>query len=196
MDEPGSDSRAATPPSQRAALRADLERYLSAARVDYAGLRVWTHALTEYGFLALCAYRYGRWARTVRPRVLAVPLLAVYYLLEFLVNVLFGIRLSPNADIGPGMYIGHFGGIVVRGTFGRGCSIAQGVTVGAKGAGRSGGWPRLGDRVYVGAGAMVIGDVRVGNDVVIGANTVVVQDIPDGSRVVSAPVRILPPRAD
>jgi serine O-acetyltransferase len=188
-DPPRSRELAASAP-----LRGDLEHYFKHVGCHYRGARAWLWALTEYGFLAICVYRYGRFVRTVRPRLLALPLIALYYVLEFAVHVLFGIRLSPNADIGPGLYIGHFGGIVVRGTIGRDCTIAQGVTIGAKGAGRSNGFPVIGDRVYIGAGAMVIGNVRIGNDVVIGANTVVVQDVPDGCRVVSAPARILPPR--
>jgi serine O-acetyltransferase len=180
--------------SHGAALRADFDRYLGASRVDYRGLRAWLDAATEYGFLALCVYRYGQWQRDLRPLWLRIPFRLLYSPLEFLVHVLFGIRLSPNAVIGPGLHIAHFGGIVVRGRIGANCSIAQGVTIGAKGAGLSAGFPVIGDRVYIGAGAMVIGDVAVGNDVVVGANTVVVRDVPEGSRVVSAAVRILPPR--
>jgi serine O-acetyltransferase len=176
------------------ALRADFERYHSASLAAYGGIRARLDACTEYGFLALCVYRFGRWQRELRPFALRIPFRLLYTPLEILVNVLFGIRLSPNAEIGPGFHIAHFGGIVVRGRLGANCSIAQGVTIGAKGAGRSVGYPVLGDGVYVGAGAMVIGDVVVGNDVVVGANTVVVRDIPAGSRVVSTAVRILPPR--
>jgi serine O-acetyltransferase len=178
------------------ALRADFDRYLSASRSSYSGVRAWLDAVTEYGFLALCVYRYGRWQRELRPVLLRLPFRVLYTPLEFMVHVLFGIRLSPNADIGAGFHVAHFGGIIVRGDIGENCSIAQGVTIGAKGAGRSAGFPVLGDRVYVGAGAMVIGDVVVGDDVVIGANTVVVRDIPDGARVVSAAPRILPPRVN
>ena len=109
-------------------------------------------------------------------------------------RIAFGIELSSNSVIGPGFYIGHAFGIVVHGELGARCSIGQGVTIGAKGAGRSRGYPRLGDVVYLGAGSMVIGEVQVGDRVVVGANTVVVQDIPADSRVVSAAVRILPRR--
>jgi serine O-acetyltransferase len=181
---------------QRSALRADLDRYVSSYRAHYPAWRAWLHALTEYSFIAVAVYRYGRWARSVRPRLLAAPLLLLYHFLAFTVHVLFGIDLSSNCVIGPGLYIAHFGGIIVCGKLGSNCSIGQGVTIGAKGAGRSCGYPEIGDRVYVGAGAMVIGNIRVGDDVVIGANTVVVQDIPSGSRVVSAAVRILPRRSE
>lgn len=150
-------------------------------------------AATEFGFLAIAVYRLGRWSRTIRPRWLALPIKLIYRILDFFIQVLFGISISSNCQIGPGFYIGHFGGIVIHCDLGAHCSIGQGVTIGARGAGRSDGYPVLGDRVYVGAGAMVIGSVRVGNDVVIGANTVVVTDVPANCRVVSARARILPP---
>lgn len=176
----------------RGALRADYARYLSIERARHRGWRAHAEAVLQFGFLAIAVYRFGRWSRTVRPRVLSLPFKLGYRLLEAGVRILFGIEISADSNIGPGFYIGHSGGIVVHGDLGAQCSIGQGVTIGSKGAGRSDGYPRLGQRVYLGAGAMVIGAVRVGDDVVVGANTVVVQDIPAGMRVVSAPVRLLP----
>jgi len=180
---------------ERGALRADYARYLRVARADHGGLRAHLAAATEFGFLAIAVYRFGRWTRRIRPRIAALPCKLLYRLLDLGVQLLFGISLSTNCRIGPGFYVGHFGGIVVHGDFGANCSIGQGVTVGARGAGRSDGYPVIGNDVYLGAGSMVIGSIRIGDGVVVGANTVVVQDVPDGCRVVSAPARVLPPRA-
>jgi serine O-acetyltransferase len=178
----------------RSALREDYARYLAVARAHHGEWRARLSALGQFGFIAIAVYRFGRWTRRLRPRWLALPLRILYRLAELAVRIAFGIELSSNSSIGPGFYIGHAFGIVVHGDLGARCSIGQGVTIGAKGAGRSRGYPQLGDEVYLGAGAMVIGDVRVGDRVVVGANTVVVHDIPSDSRVVSAPVRILPAR--
>jgi len=175
------------------ALRADYARYLHVARAHHRGWRAHAEALSQFGFLAIATYRFGRWVRTL-PRLASLPFKALYRMLEALVRILFGIEISADSDIGPGFYIGHAFCIVVHGRLGAHCSIGQGTTIGSKGAGRSNGFPRLGDNVYLGAGAMVIGAVEIGDDVVIGANTVVVQDVPAGARVVSAPVRILPRR--
>lgn len=178
---------------QQSTLKADFERYLVPMHSIHGPWRAWVAAATEFGFLAIAVYRLGRWSRTIRSPWLALPVKLVYRVLDFFIHVLFGISISSNSHIGPGFYVGHFGGIVVHGDLGAGCSIGQGVTIGSRGAGRSDGYPVLGDRVFVGAGAMVIGSVRVGDDVVIGANTVVVTDVPAGCRVVSAASRILPP---
>jgi serine O-acetyltransferase len=172
-------------------LREDFRRY-RAAQVGYGAVRASLNVLAEYGFLALVVYRYGRWARGIRPRLLSYPFKLVYIVLRTLIDILFGISLSVNCEIGPGFYIGHYGGIVVHGKIGRQCSIGQGVTIGAKGAGKSNGWPELGDNVYVGAGAKIIGAIRIGDDVVIGANTVVVKDVPARMRVVGGAVRMTP----
>ena len=174
-------------------LRSDFHRYLATMQPIHGPWRAPLAAATEFGFLAIAVYRLGRWSRTIRPRWLSLPVKLVYRVLEFFIQVLFGISISTDCEIGPGFYIGHFGGIHLHCTLGANCSIAQGVTIGARGAGRSSVDPVLGDRVYVGAGAMVIGGVRVGDDVVIGANTNVVTDVPSGCRVVSAAARILPP---
>jgi len=171
-------------------IRADFRRYRHAHRGSrFAPVA----AAFEYGFLATLVYRYGRWTRSIRPRLLSYPFKLVYVALRFFVHVLFGIDLSTNAEIGPGLYIGHFGGIFLHGHMGRNCSVGQGVTIGYKGAGKSTERPRVGDDVYIGAGAFVIGAIRVGDRVVIGANTTVVKDIPDDCVVVSAKPRVLPP---
>lgn len=175
-------------------LRADYRRYLATMVEIHGPRRARLAAATEFGFLGIAVYRLGRWSRLIRPRWLSWPVKLVYRILDFWIQILFGISISSNSSIGPGFYIGHFGGIVVHGTLGAGCSIGQGVTIGSRGAGRSDGYPVIGDRVYFGAGSMVIGAVRVGDDVIIGANTVVVGDVPDGCRVVGAATRVLPPR--
>ena len=174
-------------------LKSDFRRYLVTWQPIHGPWRARIAAATEFGFLAIAVYRLGRWSRTIRPRWLSLPIRLVYRILEFFIQVLFGISISTDCEIGPGFYIGHFGGIHLHCKLGAHCSIGQGVTIGARGAGRSDGDPVVGDRVYVGAGAMVIGGVRIGDDVIIGANTTVVTDVPDGCRVVSAATRILPP---
>ena len=84
----------------------------------------------------------------------------------------FGISVPFETSIGSGFYIGHFGGIVVneKSVIGRNCNISHGVTLGEANRGEKKGCPVLGDNVYVGPGAKIVGAVRIGNDVAIGAN--------------------------
>jgi len=172
-------------------LRADFRRYHHIALQTGPRLAR-TRALLAYGFIAGGLYRYGRWTRTIQPWLLALPFKIVYQVLKVPVELAFGIDISTNSDIGPGLYIGHFGNIFIYCHAGRNLSVGQGVTLGFKGAGRSNGWPEVGNDVYIGTGAKVIGEVTVGDGVIIGANTVVTKDVPAHTRVVGAAVRMTP----
>jgi serine O-acetyltransferase len=105
----------------------------------------------------------------------------------------FGISLSHGTSIGSGLYIGHTTGIVVNdfAVIGKNCNLSQGVTIGQTNRGKRKGTPVIGDNVYIGPGAKVIGGIRVGNNVAIGANCVVLEDIPDNAVVVGVPGRIV-----
>src|SRR5262245_40398905 len=76
-----------------------------------------------------------------------------------------GISIPCTTQIGPGLFIGHFGGIVVNedAVIGSNCNLSQGVTIGQSNRGERAGTPTLGDNVYVGPNAAIIGDIQVGN---------------------------------
>jgi len=104
-----------------------------------------------------------------------------------------GISIPPSTKIGSDFYIGHFGGIVInhKSVIGKNCNISQGVTLGQANRGANKGYPSLGDNVYIGPGAKIVGAVKIGNNVAIGANCVVTKDIPDNSVVVGVPSRVI-----
>jgi serine O-acetyltransferase len=97
--------------------------------------------------------------------------------------------IGRGAEIGPGFVILHSFGVVINSSVraGKNLVIEHGVTIGAE-KGRS---PVLGDNVFIGAGAKVIGPVKVGSDVKIGANAVVTKDLPDGATAVGIPARVI-----
>lgn len=98
-----------------------------------------------------------------------------------------------QADIGEGTIIGYQGiGVVIhkRCVIGRNCHIAQNVTLGG-GGGPEGGLPVLGDNVTVGAGAVVLGNVKIGENAIIGANAVVLNDIPADAVAVGVPAKVV-----
>src|SRR5690606_6957595 len=84
----------------------------------------------------------------------------------------YGISISPPTNIGKGFYIGHFGDIVINRNvvIGDNCSISQGVTLGANNRGAKKGVPTVGNNVYIGAGAKIIGNVTIGDYACIGAS--------------------------
>jgi serine O-acetyltransferase len=94
------------------------------------------------------------------------------------------------------------GHVVIDGSvdIGRDCLINPWVTIGLSGSRRWGfdaRGPVIGDRVYIGTGAKILGPITIGDDVRIGANAVVIDDVPGGATVVGAPARVVhsaPPR--
>jgi serine O-acetyltransferase len=126
-----------------------------------------------------------RMMRFCQQRRLKLPALALYRL-----NALVGHAvIGRDADLGPGLVILHSFGIVINSQVraGKNLVLEHGVTIGAE-KGRS---PVLGDNVFLGAGAKVIGNVRIGSDVKVGANAVVTRDLPDGATAVGVPARVI-----
>jgi serine O-acetyltransferase len=145
------------------------------------------------GFWALLVYRFGRWRYGVRPAWLRKPLSLLYKLLFKLVQIVTGIELPCEVPIGPGFVIEHSGGIVVSGfaRFGARCRIRNGVVVGLSRVDDPIA-PQIGDDVDIGTGAKLLGRIRIGNRVAIGANAVVITDVPDDSIAVGVPAVIKP----
>lgn len=103
-----------------------------------------------------------------------------------------GVNLPGSTVVGPGLFIGHAGGIVVNAAtrIGRNCNLSHNVTIGAN-KGRRAGVPTIGDNVYIGPGAVVIGGISIGDGAAIGANSVVVDDVPPGVTVAGSPARVV-----
>ena len=101
----------------------------------------------------------------------------------------FGIEISYKSDIGEGFHIAHGNGIVVHpnAVIGKQCSILQQVTIGNNVAKSRNEVATIGDYVFIGAGAKIIGSVKIGDHVVIGANSVVTKDVESNTVVAGVP---------
>ncbi len=144
--------------------------------------------LFENGYQAVVLYRLSSWFKRN-----GIPFFGP--LLARLSLFLTGVDVSPAAQIGPGLMIVHGVGLVIGAStqIGADAMLLQQVTLGASKYERRSQMPRLGDGVFVAAGARLIGDIEIGDNVFVGANTVVTQDVPSDSRVVStAQIEILP----
>lgn len=153
-------------------------RSLSLARRSAAVLDV----LFNSRVLAVALFRLKRALQ--RRRVLLLPAL-----LDRLCIVFWNVNLGNYTDIGGGLYLPH-GNVVVDGlvSIGRDCVIAPWVTIGTNGTVAG---PSIGDGVFIGTGAKVLGAIRVGDGAKIGANAVVLADVPAGATVVGVPARVV-----
>ena len=113
--------------------------------------------------------------------------------LSQLARTLTGIEIHPGARIGRRFFIDHGMGVVIGETteIGDDVLIYQGVTLGGTGKEAGKRHPTLGNGVVVGTGAKVLGNIRIGERVKIGAGSVVVRSVPDHATVVGVPGRVV-----
>jgi serine O-acetyltransferase len=158
---------------------------------DPAAKSVLEIVLCYPGFHAILLHRLAH--RLYRA---GVPLLPRF--LSQISRFLTGIEIHPGARIGRNFFIDHGTGVVIGETteIGDNCLLYQGVTLGGTGKEKGKRHPTLGDRVVVGAGAKVLGNIRIGNNVRIGAGSVVIHSVPDDSTVVGVPGRVVRARGE
>jgi serine O-acetyltransferase len=149
------------------------------------------------GFWVMVIYRFGRWRYKVKPSILRKVLSFIYKFLYKIIQIITGIELPCEVEVGNNFVIDHFGGIVISGyaKFGDNCRIRNGVVVGLKNISHPKA-PQIGNDVDIGTGAKLLGDIKIGNRVVIGANAVVIRDVPDDSIAVGIPATIKARRHD
>jgi serine O-acetyltransferase len=105
----------------------------------------------------------------------------------------YGFDISPTTSIGDGLYLGHFGGVIISpyAVLGKNVNIAQGVTIGAESRGPRAGAPTLEDRVWVGANAIIVGKVTIGREALIAPGAFVNFDVPEKSIVLGNPGKVV-----
>lgn len=104
-----------------------------------------------------------------------------------------GMQIPRSADIGRGLYIGYTGSIAVneKAIIGENCNITSGVVIGADNRGKRKGAPTLGDKVWVGTNAVIVGKISIGNDVMIAPNSFINFDVPSHSIVIGNPATVI-----
>ena len=150
-----------------------------------------------YDYFYIPGFRYSFWMRSCR---FLKSKSVLKYLLFPLARVIlnhyqykYGISISYQTEIGKGLYIGHFGGIVInpQSVIGKNCNLSHEVTIGSSNRGQKRGVPTIGDNVYIGPGAKLFGAIKIGNNVAVGANCVVTKDVPDNGIVVGIPGEVI-----
>jgi serine O-acetyltransferase len=183
-----SSSPSAAPLSFWETVRSDLYRY-----------RASTNSKTLFKtYLRNPAFRFTFWLRAGRYFMLRSGSMAKlsYYFCRFIrehYSLKYGYQILEHTEIGPGFYIGHVGPLVVnyRAQIGRNVNIAIGVTIGQANRGKFEGAPTLGNRVWVGTNAIVVGKIVVGDGALIAPGAYVNFDVPPNAVVMGNPAQIV-----
>jgi serine O-acetyltransferase len=184
--------------------RSDITRY----RQYRPGASSLNLMFTNQGLWALLEHRIASGVNNAAlPPIIKRLCLYALEIWQKAVEILTGISISRDACIGPGFYIGHFGPIFIGkdAIIGAHCSISHGVAIGESGRGTQRGTPRLGNRVLIGANAVLAGKLLVGDDAVIAPNSLVIYDVSASSVMMGVPAKcfsnagsrdIIPPEPD
>ena len=149
-------------------------------------------SFTDAAFVSLMIYRYGRWA-FYRPNPVARWIANKgYFLLKLFILNVTKIWIPPQVIVGRDFHIIHGEGTLsihpdVR--IGDRCGIMHNVTIGTN---MGHGAPVIGNDVFIGVNATVLGRIRIGDRVRIGANTAVTTNVPSDCSVIGSPARIYP----
>lgn len=154
-------------------------------------LRTHDGKILEQGFWAVAVHRLGNW-RMGLPKVLRAPCTLLYRFLFRWVEWTCGITLPYTVKLGRRVRIWHHGGMILHAaSIGDDVHIRQNTTFGIARKDALHQLPTIEDRVDIGCGVAILGNVRVGHDSVIGANAVVVKDVPPRSLAVGVPAKVV-----
>jgi len=147
---------------------------------------------TCQGFWVMLVYRFGRWRYTISIPAIRKFFSLTYKIMFRFIQIITGVELPCEVEIGKNFRIDHFGDIIISGfaSFGKNCVIRNGVTIGLRRSHEPVA-PRIGNNVDIGAGAKLLGNITIGNNVIIGANAVVLSDVPDNSIAVGIPAKTI-----
>jgi serine O-acetyltransferase len=160
-------------------------------REDPAAKSVIEIVLCYPGFHAVLLHRLAHWLYLQRLTLIA-------RVVSQFSRALTGIEIHPGATIGRRFFIDHGMGVVIGETaeIGDDVLLYQNVTLGGTGKERGKRHPTIGNRVVIGTGAKILGNIRIGNGVKVGAGSVVIRPVPDYSTVVGVPGRVVRSRVD
>jgi serine O-acetyltransferase len=164
----------------------DLLRWISPGQIADSSQATFAIALKQLlrhmPLRAMLLFRLACWCRQKHLRGLPGLLLR-------LISLFYGLEIPVSQEIGGGLYIAHpYGTVIMPEKIGKNCSIISNVTIGLR---NERAFPVIGDDVFIGAGARILGGIHVGDGARIGANAVVIEDVPCGATVVGVPAKVV-----
>lgn len=152
-------------------------------------------AILNPPFWAICNYRFGNWALRIRFPFFRWLVSKIYGFNLFIILITGGIELKRETKIGKNLHLIHTGNIRIHPNtvIGDRCGIMHDVTIGIN---MQGGAPQIGNDVFIGVGAKVLGDIVIGDKAVIAANSLVTVDVPSGAVAIGVPAKIINRKQD
>jgi serine O-acetyltransferase len=139
---------------------------------------------------AVIVHRLGNARMDVRPKLLRLPLSAIYRFLYTAQKWMWGIDFEYTVKLGRRVRLWHHGGMVIGARrIGNDVHIRHNVTLGIAKRGEPDEKPVVDDGVEIGVGAVIVGAVRLGRNCVVAPNSLVMSSVPPGWTVVGVPAR-------
>lgn len=167
-------------------IRSDLHR-IHGRRDNVELLRHWWRSP---GFRYVLWFRIAQWARKQKWSKILVYPFAVFFLDR--THFRTGIRIPLGVKAGPGLFLGHWGSMLLSPdcTIGANCTLGNDINIGSAGGSGKKGVPHLGDNVFIGPGVRIAGPVTIGQNAAIMANTLVTGNVPPNAIAIGVPHRI------
>lgn len=144
------------------------------------------------GLWAMAIYRFGRWVSSLRPSPFKLILDKAYGLISVFGPILTGVALDRETQVGKQLHIVHPGMVLIhpKTVIGDRVGLMHGVTLGTSPT--SPGTPTIGNDVFIGAYATILGGVKIGDGAKIAANSLIICDVPAGATAIGVPAKVYP----
>ncbi len=138
-------------------------------------------------------FRYIYFVRQLTNCIKYSPKWLLFSFLKRHYSYKYGFQIPTQTKIGKGLYIGHFGTIIINKEviIGDNCNLAPNTTIGETNRGEQKGSPVIGNQVWIGFGVVIVGRITIGSNVMIAPNSFVNFDVPDNSLVIGNPAKII-----
>ncbi len=169
--------------------KAQRQKMLERIRRDY---KIHGRSCMDRAFWAMAVFRFGQWTLRRRFGPWRWCVSKVYGCLRLCVEIVTNVTIDAHMQVGEDLHLIHAEGpisIHPDTVIGDRCGIMHNVTIGTN---MTPGAPAIGDDVFIGVGACVLGDITVGDRVRISANSLVINDVPDDAIVIGVPAKPLP----
>ena len=167
---------------------AKLSALFEQLRKDY---RKHDSELNNPALWAVAVYRFGVWSNQIENRLVRRAASKTYGVMFLGIELMTGIVMNREVKVGEEFHLVHWGNTKIHpdAVIGNRVGIMHDVTLGTN-MDRPG-VPVIGDDVFIGAGAKILGPVKIGNGARIAANSLVLSDVPAGATAIGVPARIL-----